>query len=197
MAINFTGTYLTSIPVLKKQNSEFQPQSVSLIEIDKNDNNDMNALEETELLWGERRTCTFLRDMIQTAEVPEKEENVENEHYLVLTKQNNNFDKLNPNDILGTALFYEKNGEISNEIKWFQVKPKENHTNKYGREYKSVGSSMLDYFKSTYAKKPIYVYSSANAIDFYKKHGFENCKKNYKNHLAWISPNSEIQEIII
>ena len=93
--------------------------------LDKNDNNDMNALEETELLWGERRTCTFLRDMIQTAEVPEKEENVENEHYLVLTKQNNNFDKLNPNDILGTDHSVLQEAEpMSGHSKWNNIKRK-------------------------------------------------------------------------
>ena len=108
------------------------------------------------------------------AHLPLKTKNypdVAQEHYLALTTQNSNFEAVEPNKILGLALYFEKKAP-ANEIAWLQSNPSTNHESGI-RTYKKIGTTLVNYMKGLF-KKPLYVQSADNAIPFYQKQGFKS-----------------------
>lgn len=99
------------------------------------------------------------------------------EHYLALTLQKDNYEKLNSKDVLGVSLFTE-NG-TAGDLDFLQVAPKTCKTFETPeRKYRNVGSAMIDYLKKAFSNVHIFVNPAPSAKGFYTKKGFvQYCKE--------------------
>ena len=93
-----------------------------------------------------------------------------NNHIYMATSQMQNFDKLDKNKILGLAQMRDGDSYID-YLRYFQVKPDLKYGTK-NREYKHIGSAMIDSIKKIY-NETIVLISSLSATGFYEKQGFK------------------------
>ena len=160
----------------RQENDEFEPVKVSIVELDKDSEDDVKALYKTSILWldqGAKYSSNIYHEAVKGYEY----DDIEREHYFALTTQNEGFNKLDSEKILGLMLFSNTRHD-TDQICWFQVRPNTNTTDSWQREYKGVGKSMMDLIKVINYNKPIYVQSSDKAVEFYKKQGFIVDDKN-------------------
>lgn len=183
--LNFKANFIKNVPIQKRVSAEkFVPSQVSLVELDINNQNDIEALGKTAVLW-ERKASTFANYIYIDATKDKQYPDVEKEHYYALTKQNENFELLNPNSVLALAVYAEKKDPM-NEIMWLQVDPKTNTKNAsiFNREYKNIGTAIVDFLKSL-SQKPLYVQSDTKATPFYEKQGFESMDLKHPDIMCW------------
>lgn len=172
--ISFTARLKSEdVTIQSRQGSVYTPKQAYIVELDKNDGDDLQSLHNVSLLWGKEKANFvpyLFSDFIKDTEF---KPDVNSDHCLVLTLQDKNFEKIDPAKILGVSLFSEE--DIENELNWLQVQPK--NTSRFqpvDRKYKNVGTAIINYIRENYEGKPIFVNSSNTAIDFYKKLGFES-----------------------
>ena len=172
-SINFTASLVQRSQIMKRQSdNEFRPVTLSIVELDKNDEKDVKALYKTAIDWtyqGAKYSSNIYHEAVKGFEY----DNIEKEHYFALTEQQNNFKELDSDKILGLMLFSHTTHE-NDEISWLQVRPNTKTKDSWNREYKGVGKAMVDLLSRVNYGKPIYVQSSNEAIEFYKKQGFKN-----------------------
>ncbi len=169
--INFTGSFIKNVTIPKlSTNGKMTSEKVSLVKLDKNDKTDLETLAKTAYNW-ETIKSGFAPDIYCDALKTKNYPDVAQEHYLALTTQNKNFEMVEPNKILGLALYFEKKAP-ANEVAWLQSNPSTNHESGV-RTYKKIGTTLVDYMKELF-KKPLYVQSADNAIQFYEKQGFKS-----------------------
>ena len=124
------------------------------------------------ILYGEKRS--YFGDIADNASLDYRcKTSFEDKKYYVLTCQKRNFEKLDPDSILGAVQV--ESHEKYNEINYLQVIPEQNYLNPE-REYKNVGASIVDTILKLYPNKQLMLYSSNSAINFYKKIGFNQDK---------------------
>ena len=171
--VTFTANYIADTSIkYRNRNNEIKNKAVSVVELDKNSESDREAMFHAASLWDMPKTQNYAWNIFSAME-REKYPNVENEHFIALTTQRENFEKLDHKKLLGVAMFSELYQD-ENSIEWFQVRPKYNYDySKNGRRYSQIGHSMLKYLQDNYKSKPIHVSASTCAVEFYKKHGFE------------------------
>lgn len=106
--INFTGSFIKNITIPKlATNGKITSEKVSLVKLDKNDKLDVETLAKTAYSW-ENIKSGFAPDIYCDALKTKNYPDVNQEHYLALTTQNKNFEMVEPNKILGLALYFEK-----------------------------------------------------------------------------------------
>lgn len=175
--ISFTACLKSNTTIQSRQGNNFSPKQAYIVELDKNDEQDLTSLHNISLLWSKENSnfvpylfSDFIKDV-------EFKPDVNKDHCFVLTLQEDDFEKIDPQKVLGTALFSEE--DIENELNWLQVQPKNNSVfQPVNRKYKDVGTAIVSYIQDKYAGKPIFVNSSNTAIDFYKKLGFKSYDKD-------------------
>jgi len=179
--ISFKANYLktVTIPCRSSQNEDV-PKEASVVEFDKSDENDLRSLSDVADLWDDK-SSTFAYPIYMEA----KDKTAPEAHYIGLTLQNSDYNKINPQKVLGLAVFDEKDAP-ENQLGWLQVDPSNNFSDSLSnRSCKNVGTTLIDYVKERYSNKPIFVNSTLSAIDFYKKNGFENKQGCQDSQLIW------------
>lgn len=177
MNISFRARYINSIPVLRQVDGKCQKQNVSFVELDKNDKNDIDSLEKTDIKWGDESYLMFARGCLEEGVKDAKR------HLYMATSQADSFEKLDENKILGAVVFDE--GKNENHIELLQVEP--NNLARKGKSatWKKVGTAIVNNLQTMFSNKPMTVFSAADAVGFYEKTGFiEN--DNSKSGLAYI-----------
>lgn len=173
--ISFTARLKSDEVTISRYGS---PKQAYIVELDKNDDKDLKSLHNVSLLWSKEKANFvpyLFSDFIKDNEF---KPDVNADHCLMLTLQGDNFENIEPEKVLGVSLFSEE--DIENELNWLQVQPK--NTARFqpvNREYKNVGTAIVNYIQNVYEGKPIFVNSSNTAIDFYKKLGFESYDENH------------------
>ena len=153
--INFTARFLQKSQVNKiEPDKSYSPCDISIIELDENNHDDIEALHKTAIRWNRQGGGYFAYDMYNEVNNDYKDNNIENDHYIAATTQEADFENIDPEKILGLTLFSEKN-YYKNEINFLEVEPINSHRSRFG-EYKKVGSALLNYIQDTYKQKPIY-----------------------------------------
>ena len=94
---------------------------------------------------------------------------------MAVTKQKQDFEMLNENDILG-VLQTRRTKEKKLEIENLQVSPTANY-NAINRDFMKIGSALLDSVKQIFSDKEIFVTVKEGTTPFYKKNGFININK--------------------
>ena len=181
--INFRARFIQKVPIQKYNNKtqSYEPIRANFVELDPKNSRDVDAVCNISETW---KGQLFAGDIANRAEKIERGELSEhNNKIYLLTTQKKKFhrlkdgsflnleeNRLDDGKILGAMLVERKLAE-PDEIRYFQVKP----TLKYGinnRKFAHVGEAMLESAKRIY-NKTITLFSSAGAVDFYKKHGFK------------------------
>ena len=169
--INFTANFIKHANVQKQYHpNTYYNKQVSIVELDKDDANDIDALYKTSESWT-KDGARYAFDIFHEAVKGYEYDDIEKEHYYALTEQDKDYEKLEPDKILGMMLFSESKFN-ENEINWFQVKPNSNFVNSRDRKCRHVGKAMIDLLKDRHFDKTIYVKSSDAAVDFYIAQGF-------------------------
>jgi len=170
--INFTANLIKHVQISKKNNrGEYIPDVVSIVELDKNDKNDTDALHKTAIEWYFMKD-RFSYDIYSEAIKGYEYDNINREHYFAVTEQTKDFSTLDSNKILGLMLFSNTNDDVD-EINFLQVRPDINKKQSVNRKYKGVGKAFTDLLKEINYKKPIMVKATSDAKNFYLKQGFK------------------------
>lgn len=173
MTINFTANFLKTVKIPKRTtDGTFSNAKVSLVELDKNDKVDKNSLLKVSKLWNEKE-FNYAPEIYYDAAKSFEYENVVKEHYYAVTTQSENFEKLEPEKILGLNVFSETT-KPENEINWLQTNPAHKYGSIEQREYKGIGKTIVEYIKEHHRDKNIAVFAAEDAINFYKNLGFKN-----------------------
>ena len=141
-SVNFTANLVkrTLIPKLCNDGN-YSLQDVSIVEFDKNDENDISALRQISYDWREHFSSEIYNEAVKGYEY----DNVEKEHYYGVTTQNGDFAHINSNKVLGLMLF-SKTNEAEDQVNWLQARPDTKYGSSY-REFKGAGSSLINYIK--------------------------------------------------
>ncbi|MBR1425351.1 GNAT family N-acetyltransferase [bacterium] len=185
-SIFFGASFLsnTHIQAKKKFRNKYEQKTANIVEIDPKNPDDKEALHEVSKKWDKQYISfawNIYNDAVEDFDYPD----VKAEHFLALTTQKNNFDKLNPDKVLGLALVSERAYDDF-EINWLQVEPNNNSVDFHkNRQYKQVGRAMMNYICKTYSDKPIVVNPANTAVEFYKKYGFTYEDDIYRGILCY------------
>jgi hypothetical protein len=182
--ISFRANFLKHARIRKQDimADVYKPHQVSVVELDRNNDDDLECLYNLSKKWEGKRVCA--PQIYQEATKTYEYANAEKEHFIGITNQKEGYKKLNPDEMLGVAVFIETNTK-ENELTWLQVNPKTKFSVKENREYKKVGSGIIRYLKKAYPEKPIIVYPTEEAEKFYKKNGFKEKDKYDSSPLIW------------
>lgn len=170
--VSFQANLINKPNILKKTpQNVFKPLKVAFVEIEPHNPNDLKALDNVGEYWSE----SFAGNISFIANSVAQGKSSANDYKIyALTKQAENFDSLNPDDILGLAetLPTDKN---KIHINYLQVEPEQVY--KIAPDYNKIGSRILDSLKILYkiiTLKP----NSKGTANFYEQNGFKPVKEN-------------------
>lgn len=175
--VSFQANFIKPVKILKKVGREkFVAYPVSVVEIDTNNIGDVRALRAISLSWDK---YNYVQDIYEdVSRLRLGGDDGSQMHVFAITLQRDNFDKINKDDIIGVAEFVE-NKEL-NELVYLQVEPEHNYGNMES-QFKHIGKSILNFLEEKFFEKPIKVFSTGSAIDFYLKNGFSAMPNNCKS----------------
>ena len=175
--ISFTACYKAGTTVKK----DGKIQCANIVELKQN-KRDLDTLKRLSLLWS-KQGSNFLPYLVSDF-VTNFVDNFDDKQCLAVTLQENNFEQLDPQKILGVSLII-KEGDAK-RISWLQVQPNNCYSSKSeNKNIRQIGHSLLSYIIKEYGKTPIYVLSSYDAMTFYKKHGFSTLNQIHPNSLCY------------
>lgn len=170
--INFRAKFKNPVQILKKDISgHYVPHNAAFVELEPDNANDIKALANINRYWAERDqyACNIYTTALELRR--NKDLNIFTRIFAV-TEQNDNFEKLNDEKILGLA-------EVSTRkpkeyyISYIQVDPKNVYS--ITPEFKRVGTRILDSIKSM-ADRIVLSPNSRNTAKFYEGNGFKPCQ---------------------
>lgn len=176
--ISFSGNYISPVHVLKKNCCNiFLPHKVSIVELDTLNKKDMFALKNIGKTWNEPYSDFICDDARMFFE---KSERSLFHRFFVLTNQKDNFNNLQPDEILATTEITAFPTSKKINIDFLQVDPENNYLARY-RNYKNIGSALIEGIKNIFKGKEITVQSLPSALPFYLKNKFSSVSKNSNN----------------
>ena len=171
------------IKKLDKSTKEFIDYPAKFVKIDPDNKVDLSVLNLLVQKW---KGATYIRRIATNSHWMKSRKYVEIDVY-ALTTQNNNFERLKPNKILGLAEMRNDADNPKNRKLWhLQVKPSAINVNNKNKQYKYVGSSMLDSLKKIYKNMSLCSDDNKNIKEFYKKNNFVEYYEG-RNHFSWSS----------
>ena len=213
--ISFQGSFIKDVYINKLgYNNEYTPVRANFVELD---HDDYNALKEISKKWENSKSgmtipvieSTLLppdvmktkwahwlpltKDLAQQDVLPFLSSKTLGSHNYVITTQNDNLKKINPNDVLG--LVQLTNTQDICDIATLHVRP-DCITERYGnqfsyvlkrafyklfgindnknkRPYANVGDAIITTIQKMYGDKKLTLIPLDAAITFYEKHGFK------------------------
>ena len=181
--INFGAIDLGTKYVNKlNQENEYEPSIVHFVEIDDKNKNDVKALENISKYW---RNCWYAEDIYNTAlEKYDGNSLYKNYKVYALTSQQNNFECLGDDKILGVVEVYGLSKNNST-ICIGHIESKPNDINLGEKEYKGIGSAMLKSLQDIFNRIDVVPRDSEGVKNFYRKNGFDEYPAK-TNHFVWI-----------
>jgi len=140
---------------------------------------DLAILNTIERHW---RTHYASRIAIDAGEYLSQHTNPKHKFY-ALTLQNDSFDTLSSNKVLGLAEITDEFDQNIYKLDYLQTKPTHKYQTKIERTYKNIGTRIVDEIKKICFDKPIMLLSENSAIQFYIKNGFVATEK--PDTLSW------------
>lgn len=180
--ISFEARFIKDVPIKKYSyfKRAYQEESSKLIEFDPKDLIDIENLENIAKDFG---GDSYANNIFIHAKYLKKHIG-ESGRYIGVTRQKDNFDRLDASQVLGVAELTNK-APKEIELEFLQVHPQ------YLKSYwppsiKHTGTAIINYLKECYDK--ISLKSSANATFFYKKNGFTLVDRQ-KRLFEWKRPD--------
>lgn len=187
--ISFGASFIQKMPIRKYsfQTETYAPSYANLVELNPHDLYDVNALDEIAYDFG---NDSYADNIAYDAKKAFKRKNMKSEPFsaIALTMQEDNFEKLKSNDVIGIAeIFKRKKDEI--ELVYLQTHPKYVYSIP-PRKIKNIGTSILDYLKQTHNK--ISLLSASSPLRFYLKNGFRMVSQD-SFRLVWDKKHTKIK----
>lgn len=168
-------------------NQVFRDKNVSLVELDTLSSSDMKTMQKINKSWDNGRT--LVDDMVYIfqyeqdkarALMPATDDLIVKT--IALTRQKQNFHKLNSEDILGVEqIEYDKDNVF---LDYLQVDPDTNYFSE-NPVFKRVGTELVEFLKKVFQNKKIILKPLPDAVPFYEKAGFKWSKnKDYMYYEA-------------
>lgn len=176
------GAIPINTAVIKKYNKiseKFVNYPVHFVKLDANNKGDLEAVNKIVPKW---KSAKYIQQIATSAHWM-KEKPIE---IYALTSQNENFERLQPNYILGFAEMREDKYDSENTLlRYLQVRPGAINVNQKHRiNYKYVGSTILKSLKQIYDNISLFADNDKHIEAFYKKNGFISDFKGAR-HYAW------------
>ena len=169
--ISFGARYINSAQVQKISyvNDFIGPVEVSCVELNPKNANDVNAVMDLVDMWDSNEKYEEIVGLNMYAS--SEDELTGDVRYYALTEQEDDFENLNPSDILALSQVNVKGGKDV-ELEYLQVKPEprlifSTHT------IKRAGCAMLDSLKNIFKGFKITLFSNITATGFYEKNNFK------------------------
>ena len=187
MNIVFKAEFRENSTILSRNKStgNYEKLPVRIVELQPKNKRDVSVIEKLDEEWFEiEGSSTIITDINNEIQNPSKLKNYEKRHFYALTKQRNNLQVLDANKVLGVAVFLENvsKNKLENELELINSHPNCIKRANQHRQYKKVGTSILDFIKKKFDKKPIWVEALPSAVGFYEKNGFVEVTKNCVLH---------------
>lgn len=177
--ISFGASFVQKLPIKKYsyETKTYTPDYASMAELNPYDKNDVDSVYEIARDFGGDTYASNIYYDIKSAS--HRDKNKYNIRFFVLTRQKDNFEKIQDIDVLGIAEIHQINDrEI--DIDYIQTHPK--YVYPVGPKYiKRIGTAILNYFKQDNDK--ISLLSGNHA--FYRKNGFKKISPN-GNRMLWV-----------
>ena len=176
--VSFGAKFINKINVGKLENKAYKQVKAAFVEIDPFNESDMFALEDIVKSWQNDR---FAEDIKETAKLIFKNNTQNDIKIFALTSQQDTFEKLNPDNILGLV---ETEGVIpfNCHINRFQVKP--DYVYKLNLEYRGIGTSILNSLKKMFNKITLISEKDKSVRNFYERNEFAE-HPNGSNFYIW------------
>ena len=173
--LNFRAQYLDKVDVKKKSFLRYKPHEVSLVEFDRNNGDDVAALQTIVKECGSKAPIFTL---FWT-------HGASNEHIVGITTQKDNFEKPDPEKILGVMQYY--NFIECDYISTLQVRPKyQNKIQNMNSSYKNIGKAFIKKLRELNGNRRLELCSLAKAMPFYEKLGFKHNEKKKDSNLMYL-----------
>ena len=181
--ISFKATKICSDTIKERQNNgHYRNKTVSFVKLS-NTKRDKKTLKDLQDCWkGELNFSGAIN-------VDYFYDNTKNKSIYLITKQEDNFRKLEPEKILGIAELIKN--RKSYQIKYIQTRP-DCIDNKNKRPYKKIGESLINNIIAITKDARIYLESLEEVVDFYKKFNFKVIKSNTALPLMLLIKNKKI-----
>lgn len=177
--INFKANYIKPT-LIQKDNKDYR---VSLVELDSANIKDINAIRNIAYDWGIKTFAYDIYNCLKYQRYYSDSLDTSPQKYYAITNQKFDYANLNASEVLGLAKVTFN--DDFNEIDYLITEP----TNSYSspnRLYKGIGRALIKDIKSISNQKPIILYTTTSAIDFYKEQGFKHEKdKDADNKMVW------------
>lgn len=166
--VNFGAKFKNPVEILRKDSKGvFKPHKVSFVEIEPQNENDIKALRKASFYWAENDSyaCNIYTDSLSLRKNNNLKENFK---IFAITEQNDKFDKLEDEKILGLAEI-KKQKPREFHISYIQVDPRNVYT--LEPSFKKVGTRILDSIKA-FADRITLSPDSHGTEKFYERNGF-------------------------
>ena len=172
--ISFGARYFKSATIKKiNENGQEENHKISMVELNPYDLEDVRCVNELNYAWGGQGSLSYPY-MCEMNNIFAEFSEVKTSRFFALTQQKNNYEQLDPKQILSiaqTSLLDERTGSLDLLETYFA----ESHTSKNAK-FKHVGQGMLDNIKFLFFGKNILVEAPEISENFYIKNGFEKIK---------------------
>lgn len=179
--ITFQANFIKAVNIQKRDDKDnYHPYRVSIVEIDKYNSKDMNALNSVSSSWGRNNYVSDIYYELESSCLSNLDAN--RTHVFAITSQREDFENLRADDVMCVSEFVE-NKEM-NELQYIEVNPEHGYANFYS-EFKYIGSAMLQFLTERFPQKYIKVFSSKNAEPFYKKNNYSPMPNSKEDRYYW------------
>lgn len=148
------------------------PKSIdaTLVELDKTDEKDLNTIFKLSQEWNKQDKNNNVNEIYSQAisdnegfaDIPTRQ------HFVALTTQKSDLEELDTKQICG--IISVTDSDFERQINWLQVEPRNTYASPVRKLYQ-IGSALVEHIIN--GKKPTYVESAINAVEFYKKLNFK------------------------
>ena len=173
MQISFTARYIKPVTIKEiTPSGKLIPHEVSLVQFDATNKADVDAIQKTHDEWNIFENCftEIIRDLanwLHGLKKPPKAHQI-----FILTNQQYRFERLDPNEILGQFLVWNRKNSNNIQLEVLQANPCHNYDTAEYRRYYEIGKGMINEIKEQYSGKIIKLHADKDATGFYEKMGF-------------------------
>ena len=206
--VSFRANYIKPINIVKRENNAYVPYEAALVEFNPKDENDLNTIKNVSSSWEEENS--FATCIYENAYSRMYSPINNSEHIYGIVKPQETYAKVQANNVLGLADFVET--ENLTELNYLQTHPANlsskypeytpmrdiqthlktlftNNTCSKPREYKNIGTVMLDFLKDIAEDRAICVFAYKPANGFYERNGFVYPDEICPSNMYWRREN--------
>ena len=171
--ITFTAKFISPVTVKKlATGGEYIPTTVNAVELSANNKNDLKSLESIKKLWGKD---SYAGEIYEDALFVNDYYEEYRPSFYAITKQKDNFETLQPKDILSLAETQTTFGKIKS-LDYLQTNPEFFFI--FKQTLKQIGSAMLGLIENINKGRRIEVNPASSARTFYLKHEYKPIQEN-------------------